>query len=167
MDTLTSIRPGVFCRQLLNALDASEGRSKRRKRDQTPDTIGLGLKRTLLERGAEEDPAPEQFEAWLVRQVLAEPASGPLRAMCAEILADYRLAAVDPTFHHWLESGAPSADGGQRPLAKTGGQGPQAGADEHPVEWWGSGRRGIKGTNEPAAEWRGSSHGEIRGTDEQ
>jgi len=110
---LTAPRPGEFCRHLLNALDASEGRSRRRKRDQTPDTIGLGMKRGLLERAAEEDPEPEEFEGWLVMQVLAEPASGGLRAMCGEILDDYRFAAAEPTFQQWLADGAPSADAGE------------------------------------------------------
>ncbi len=109
VDTGT-LRPADFSRQMLNALDASEGRSKRRKRDQTPDTIGLGLKRALLLRAAEDDPPPEGFEAWLVGQVLAESASGGTRAMCQDILAEYRLAAVDSEFRRWLEAGAPSAD---------------------------------------------------------
>src|SRR5690348_6093661 len=132
MDAMISISPGTFCRQLLNALDASEGRTKRRKRDQTPDTIGLGMKRGLLERAAEEDPLLEEFEAWLMRQVLAEPASGGLRAMCAEILADFRLAAADATFLQWLEAGAPSEDSGQASRRS---------ADEHAVEWQSAGRR--------------------------
>jgi hypothetical protein len=113
MAALIPPRPGEFCRHLLNALDASEGRSKRRKRDQTPDTIGLGLKRALLERATEADPDPEAFEAWLIEQVLAEPASGGLRAMCGEVLDDYRFAAADPTFRQWLADGAPSADAGE------------------------------------------------------
>src|SRR5437016_1637346 len=112
MAALSPPRPGEFCRHLLNALDASDGRSKRRKRDQTPDTIGLGLKRALLERAAEEDPEPEDFEGWLIQQVLAEPSSGGLRAMCGEVLDDYRFAAADPTFQRWLADGAPSADAG-------------------------------------------------------
>src|SRR5690606_22702639 len=42
-------RPADFCRGLLAALDASEGRRRRRKRDTTPDAIGLAIKRELLE----------------------------------------------------------------------------------------------------------------------
>src|SRR2546422_5226163 len=38
-------RPGEICRELLAALDASEGRRRRRKRDTTPDAIGLTIKR--------------------------------------------------------------------------------------------------------------------------
>jgi hypothetical protein len=103
-------RPGEFCRQALQALDASAGRSKRRKRDQTPDAIGMGIKRALLQRAADRDPAPEAFEGWLMLQIQADPASGATRAMCGEILAEYRLAATVPSFRAWLEAGAPSAD---------------------------------------------------------
>ena len=39
------MRPAEVCSQLLRALDASEGRRRRRKRDTTPDAIGLELKR--------------------------------------------------------------------------------------------------------------------------
>ena len=110
MAAVTTLRPAAFGRQLLNALDASEGRTRRRKRDQTPDTIGLGIKRRLLSDLADEDPEPEALEAWLIARVLAEPASGGMRAMCGEILHEYHLAAADPTFSRWLEEGAPSAD---------------------------------------------------------
>lgn len=105
------LRPGDFTRQLLKALEASEGRTRRRKRDQTPDTIGLGIKRELLTHAAADDPGPEDFESWLMERVLAEPASGGVRAMCTEILDEYHLAAADLAFYHWLEEGAPSADG--------------------------------------------------------
>ena len=104
------IRPGDFSRQYLNTLAASEGIRKRRKRDTTPDAFGMQLKRALLERAVEEDPSPDAFEAWLLAQVLRQPSSGPLRAMCAEILADYRFALLDRGFATWLAEGAPSAD---------------------------------------------------------
>ena len=104
------LRPGEFSRLLLNALEASEGRRKRRKRDTTPDAIGLGIKRDLLRRAVAEDPAPEAFEAWLLTQALGAPASGPVRALCAEILDEYRFARHDPDFGRWLAAGAPSAD---------------------------------------------------------
>jgi hypothetical protein len=105
-----SLRPGEFCRLLLEALASSEGRRRRRKRDTTPDTIGLAIKTGLLERAAEEDPAAGDFEGWLLAQALAAEASGPVRALCAEILDEYRFASRDPGFGHWLEIGAPSAD---------------------------------------------------------
>jgi len=108
--SLDTLRPGEFCRQLLRALDVSRGRSKRRKRDQTPDTIGMEIKRDILERAADADPAPDAFEGWLLEQIIAHPASGGARAMCGEILAEYQLATVDPSFQAWLAAGAPSAD---------------------------------------------------------
>ena len=115
------VRPGEFSRQLLKALEASEGRTRRRKRDQQPDVIGLSIKRALLTQAAAEDPEPEAFEAWLLERVLAHPASGPVRAMCGEILDEYRLAAMDSSFYHWLGEGAPSDD------AEEGGREPEAG----------------------------------------
>ena len=104
------LRPGEFCRQLLSATDASEGRRKRRKRDTTPDAIGLAIKRDLLAGAVLDDPAPEHFERWLLEQTVRAPASGPVRALCSEIFAEYRQACSDPTFRNWLAEGAPSAD---------------------------------------------------------
>ena len=106
----TALRPGDFCRLSLRALDSAEGRTRRRKRDQTPDTLGLSIKRDLLQRATEADPAPEEFEAWLLQQVLATPAGGPVRAMCVQILEEYRTAQATPGLSAWLLAGAPSAD---------------------------------------------------------
>ena len=104
------LRPSTFSRLLLSSLDASEGRRKRRKRDTTPDTIGLGIKRDLLEASMTEDPEPAEFEGWLLGKALAAPASGPVLALCTQIMAEYRAAASDPSFGRWLAEGAPSAD---------------------------------------------------------
>jgi hypothetical protein len=104
------LRPADFCRLFLAALAAAEGRKRRRKRDQTPDTIGLELKRTLLERAIAADPEPADFEAWLLAQTLSASAAGPVRAMCGEILHEYRIACVDPDYGRWLAAGAYSAD---------------------------------------------------------
>jgi hypothetical protein len=105
--------PGAFCAGLLQALQASEGRPQRRKRDTTPDALGLAIKRQLLERAVAEDPAPEAFEAWLVAQCHAAPpdvSPGAVRAMALDVLAEWRLAATTPEFAAWLTRGAPSAD---------------------------------------------------------
>jgi len=92
-------------------MDASEGRRKRRKRDTTPDALGLSIQRDLLARAITDDPDPDDFEAWLLAQVLDTPTgSGPVRALCRQILDEYELASYDPTFRHWLAEGAPSAD---------------------------------------------------------
>lgn len=105
------LRPADFCRQLLAALDASEGRQKRRKRDTTPDAIGLAIKRDLLERAVREGPAAESFEQWLLRQCLAAgTAGGALRAIALDVFEEWRLAAASAVFGRWLAEGAPSDD---------------------------------------------------------
>jgi hypothetical protein len=104
-------RPAAICRELLAALEASEGRRRRRKRDTTPDAIGLGIKRALLERAIAEDPEPAAFEGWLLEHCLsAGGEAGATRAMALEVLAEWRLAASVPEFGAWLDHGAPSDD---------------------------------------------------------
>lgn len=110
---MTALRPAGVCRALLLALDASEGRRRRRKRDTTPDTLGLSLKRELLSQVVEADPDPDEFEAWLLERCLAraeDVAVGALRAMAREIVAEWRLAAASPEFRAWLGAGARSED---------------------------------------------------------
>ena len=107
------LRPADVCRELLEALSASDGRRKRRKRDTTPDAIGMAIKRTLLESAVRADPEPERFEEWLLELCLAAPpteAVGAYRAMALDIATDWRLANASPDFRQWLEQGAPSDD---------------------------------------------------------
>jgi hypothetical protein len=106
-------RPADLCRALLAALEASEGRRRRRKRDTTPDALGLGIKRALLERAVAENPESEEFERWLLERCLEGAATvsvGAVRAMALEILHEWRLVAADPAFRSWLASGARSDD---------------------------------------------------------
>ncbi|MGH7644153.1 MAG: hypothetical protein ACREMR_01070 [Gemmatimonadales bacterium] len=105
-------RPAEVCRQLLASLGAAEGRRRKRKRDTTPDALGLEIKRLLLEEAARADPDPDAFEAWLLERSLAEPASGPARAMAMAILEEWRLAGASGAFADWLRQGAPSDDAG-------------------------------------------------------
>ena len=108
-----SLRPAPFCGALLAALDASEGRRRRRKRDTTPDAIGMSLKRSLLDAAIADDPDPDTFEGWLLDRCLdgADAASfGGLQAMARDILTEWRLTAASPAFRDWLEAGAPSED---------------------------------------------------------
>jgi hypothetical protein len=105
---VTGPRPATVCRQLLAALDAAEGRRRGRKRDTTPDAIGLSVKRALLARAVADDPAPEEFEAWLVERSVE--GGGGWRAMAREVFDEYRLAATAPDFLGWLAQGAPSDD---------------------------------------------------------
>lgn len=110
-------RPAQLCRTLLAALDVSEGRRRRRKRDTTPDAIGLGIKRAILERAVVEDPAAEDFEGWLLEQCLArsEPyGAGAVQAMALEILYEWRLGQRLGAFRDWLAQGAPSDDSSAR-----------------------------------------------------
>ncbi len=104
-------RPAVVCAELLAALDASEGRRRRRKRDTTPDAIGMTMKRDLLERAVAADPDPDRFEQWLYEQCLAAgPSEGGVRAMALSIFEEWRLAQEATAFGDWLERGAPSDD---------------------------------------------------------
>ena len=104
-------RPRDLCRELVAALDAAEGKRRRRKRDTTPDAIGLGIKRGLLERAISADPEPDEFEAWLQEQCLAAGGEeGGVRAMALSIFEEWRLAQQDDSFREWLARGAPSDD---------------------------------------------------------
>jgi hypothetical protein len=120
------LRPAEICRRLLAALDASEGRRRRRKRDTTPDSIGMAIKRSLLEETVRNDPDRDDFEGWLLERCLStdDPArghgdgavsapSGPVRAMALDLLAEWRLVQTSGAFQRWLDQGAPSDDAGR------------------------------------------------------
>jgi hypothetical protein len=106
------MRPACLCTALLAALNASEGRSRARKRDQTPDAIGLAMRRDLLEQAVLDDPDPDAFEQWLFDHVEASPGPGPgaVRAIARTVLDEWRLAHRMGAFAAWLDEGAPSAD---------------------------------------------------------
>lgn len=107
------IRPADVCRALLAALDASEGRRRKRKRDQTADAIGLAVKRNLLQRAVEDDPHPDAFEQWLLDyppKCTAPGEAGPAFAMARAVFDEWRLAHSLREFRQWLEQGAPSED---------------------------------------------------------
>jgi hypothetical protein len=109
--TLSAMRPAHVCSQLLAALDASEGRRRRRRRDTTPDAIGLALKRTILEETVRQDPDPEVYEQWLTGCCSALQApSGPSFAMARDVLSEWYLALRSSEFRSWLEEGARSDD---------------------------------------------------------
>jgi hypothetical protein len=91
-----SPRPAEICKALLAALDAADGRRRKRKRDQTPDQIGLSIKRELLEHAVQDDPNPES--------------SGAVSAMARAVLEEWRLAHSLEEFRVWLQQGAPSDD---------------------------------------------------------
>lgn len=104
-------RPSLFCEKLLNALDASEGRRRKRARNTTPDAIGMAVKRSLLHRAIEEDPEAEAFESWLYRQVMTtETGRGAVRAMALDLLQEWKMVVASDSFREWLDHGAPSED---------------------------------------------------------
>lgn len=105
------MRPAEICSRLLAALDASEGRRRRRKRNTTPDSIGMAIKRTILEETVHHDPDPDAYEGWLLEFCLTQDGpSGSMRAMARDVLSDWRLAQTSAVFRSWLEQGAPSDD---------------------------------------------------------
>ena len=108
----STLRPAEVCGALLAALEAAEGRRRSRKRDQTPDAIGLTIKRELLQRAVQENPNPEAFEEWLFHCALAcaPQLSGSVSAMARVIFDEWSLAHSMNEFKIWLDSGAPSDD---------------------------------------------------------
>jgi hypothetical protein len=106
------------CDQLLRAMDASEGRRKRRKRNTTPDALGMEVKRGLLEAAVADDPDPDDFEAWLFARVEAGGLAGATRAMALQVRDEWQFALASAGFRDWLEAGAPSDD--TRPGADMG-----------------------------------------------
>ena len=105
------LRPAEVCQQLLQATDASEGRRKRRKRNTTPDALGMEVKRELLEAAVADNPDPDEFEAWLFARVQASGTlAGATRAMAMQIWDEWQFALASGGFREWLASGAPSDD---------------------------------------------------------
>ena len=111
----STIHPAAVCQALLAALDAAEGLRRNRKRDQTPDGIGLSIKRDLLQRVISENPPPEAFEEWLLEsaQPYAPELAGAVAAMARAIFDEWKLAHSLDAFKTWLDQGAPSADANQ------------------------------------------------------
>jgi hypothetical protein len=111
--SFSEFRPADVCRSLLAALEAADGRRRSRKRDQTPDAIGLALKREVLERVVQDDPEADEFEAWLlayVQKMQTQHPAGAVSAMARAVLEEWRLAHSMGDFKAWLDRGAPSAD---------------------------------------------------------
>jgi hypothetical protein len=106
----STLRPAEVCQALLAALEASEGRRRRRKRDQTPDGIGLTFKRELLAQAVSDDPEPEAFEEWLLNYTAMHGSAGGICAMARSVFEEWRLAHSMNEFKSWLEQGAPSDD---------------------------------------------------------
>lgn len=107
------MRPAEVCRELLETVEASEGRRRRRMRNTTADAIGLEIKRGLLAEIIAADPEAADFEGWLLERCVAEgDADGPLRAIAITIWEEWRMTAESEEFRQWLARGAPSEDRG-------------------------------------------------------
>jgi hypothetical protein len=116
---MSALRPAIVCEQLLHATDAAEGRRKRRKRNTTPDALGMEVRRELLEATVAADPDPDEFEAWLFARVQsAGGLTGATRAMALQVWDEWQFALASGEFRDWLASGAPSDD--TRPGADIG-----------------------------------------------
>jgi hypothetical protein len=100
------VRPAQVCEWLLTSIEVAEGRRKRRPRNTTPDNIGLNLKLDLLRACIAADPEPANFEGWLLAESTKPgQASGPLRAVCTDILFEWQTALGDPYYRDWLLAG--------------------------------------------------------------
>ena len=106
-----TLTPADLCRGLLGALDASEGRRRRRARDTTADSIGLAIQRALLEAVVRDDPVPDEFEGWLLARCEAEGVGdGAMRAMALSVWDQWQLAQRAPDVQAWILAGARSDD---------------------------------------------------------
>jgi hypothetical protein len=105
------LTPAELCRGLLGALDASEGRRRRRARNTSADSIGLAIQREILEAAVHDQPAPDEFEAWLMDRCLEEGvADGAHRAMAQFIWDQWELARRAPDVRAWIAAGGHSDD---------------------------------------------------------
>lgn len=105
------LTPAELCRGLLGALDASEGRRRRRSRNTTADSIGMEIQRALLEGAVSEAPDADDFERWLLERCMAEgEADGATRAMALFIWQQWQLASEAEAYREWITHGAPSDD---------------------------------------------------------
>jgi hypothetical protein len=106
-----TLTPAQLCQGLLGALEASEGRRRRRARNTTADAIGMAVQRELLEAAVRESPDASDFEGWLMTRCLAEGESdGATRAMAIFVWQQWRLACETTDYGAWLAEGAPSDD---------------------------------------------------------
>ena len=106
-----SVTPVEVCTGLLGALNASEGRRRRRSRNTTADSIGLAIERALLEEAVREQPSAEEFERWLQERCVAQGESdGAYRAMALLIWHEWKLASENADASAWLTTGARSDD---------------------------------------------------------
>ncbi|OAI54498.1 hypothetical protein AYO44_14865 [Planctomycetaceae bacterium SCGC AG-212-F19] len=100
-------------------LASEELRPRKRMRSQHPDTMGMELKRRLLERIADIDPDADNLEPTLARLIdELGPAPGPIRALAIGFRDDWRGLASNPDWLEQLreEAAREGGDGGGRRL---------------------------------------------------
>ena len=65
------------------------------------------MKLAVLQECIAADPEPATFESWLLEATLKPGrASGPTRAVCEDILFEWRSALQDPFYRDWLLAGS-------------------------------------------------------------
>jgi hypothetical protein len=98
------MRPRDFALLLLSS---GEFLPRQRLRNQTPDIIGLELKRRLLQSVAEVDPEPGDLETTLARLIeQLGPATGPARALAVSFRDEWRALPANPTWIAHLQTEA-------------------------------------------------------------
>jgi hypothetical protein len=99
-----ALRPRDLALLLLASGDL---RPRQRARDQMADLAGMEIKRRLLEKLADVDPEPEEFEATLLKAVEEiGPPFGPTRAVATVIRDEWQAAAISPEWVSQLLSEA-------------------------------------------------------------
>jgi hypothetical protein len=92
------MRPRDFALLLLNS---GELLPRQRLRNQTPDMIGLELKRRLLQAIADRDPEPAKLDetlACLIDEL--GPPTGPVRALALSFREEWQALPANP---QWIE----------------------------------------------------------------
>ena len=92
------MRPRDFALLLLTSGDLLP---RQRLRNQTPDTLGLELKRRLLQALAELDPEPGKLDEALARLIdELGPPTGPVRALAVSFRDEWQALPANP---EWIE----------------------------------------------------------------
>ena len=109
---MQSLRPAEVCKALLAALEAAEGRRRKRKRDQTPDAIGYPSSGLFWSRQFKTIQTLKHSKngCWITPACATQESSGAVSAMARAVLEEWRLAHSLDDFRVWLEQGAPSDD---------------------------------------------------------
>jgi hypothetical protein len=103
------MRPRDFALLLLNS---GELLPRQRLRNQTPDMIGLELKRRLLQAIADRDPEPAKLDetlACLIDEL--GPPTGPVRALALSFREEWQALPANPQWIEHLQTEASRHEG--------------------------------------------------------